>query len=350
MKIAIIQRFLPSRSRGGVGHFTHGLANTLVKHDHAVTLFTQDPKPQDALYDVHRVPTPKHAKWAPITFPFQLSKIDFSRFDIVHAQGDDQWLSKTSRPPLVRTLHGSSWIEAMHNGLKRRSLKHFLLHSYFYLFELLADYRADYVVAVSGHTRRFYARVDEVIGNGIDLDLFHGSAAKSEIPSILFVGELHSRKRGKLLADLFLEQIQPVLPNAELWMVCPEKIEAPGIRWFTKLESKELATLYKQAWVFCLPSSYEGFGRPYVEALACGTAVVATLNPGALEILAQGEYGSIVTDKNLGPQILALLNNSELRQNFALKGFKRAAHYSWESVAAKYEQIYQKLLDGKKIK
>ena len=44
---------------------------------------------------------------APLSFPFRVARLDFSRFDLIHAQGDDQWIRRRSSPPVVRTLHGS---------------------------------------------------------------------------------------------------------------------------------------------------------------------------------------------------------------------------------------------------
>ena len=76
-------------------------------------------------------------------------------------------------------------------------------------------------------------------------------------------------------------------------MVCPQKIEESGIHTFEHVDSEKLSELYSAAWIFCLPSSYEGFGRPYVEAMAAGTPVVATPNPGAMEVLENGRFGLI---------------------------------------------------------
>ena len=348
MRIIIIQRFLPSRSRGGVGYFTHGLANTLVKRGHRVTVISHDPKPADADYKIQILPRPKPLKLAPLAFPFQLAKFDFRAFDMIHAQGDEQWIPKKNRPPIVRTLHGSSLLEAWHNGVLHGSPKHFFLHCLFFLGEFIADLRADSVVAVSEHTRHFFPRVHEVIGNGIDAVFFQpASGPKTNHPTVLFVGELHSRKRGHFLLQTFHDQIRIAIPNAELWMVCPEKVVGAGIRWFSNPSAQELAALYRQAWVFCLPSSYEGFGRPYAEALACGTPVVATPNPGALEVLARGEYGSIVPETEIGRQLCILLTDAKLRESYRLKGLKRAAEYSWDLIAEKYEGIYKTLISQK---
>jgi phosphatidyl-myo-inositol alpha-mannosyltransferase len=347
LKIAVIQRFLPGNSRGGVGYFTHGLCNALCKRSYKVTVFSQDPAPENALYDVTRITS--SSKLAPLLFPFDIAKQDFSNFDLIHAQGDDQFISRKA-PPIVRTLHGSSLSEAIHNGFYRFSPKHFLLHLYFYFSELFSITRADSVAAVSKQTGNHYWKVDAVISNGIDVKSFSRSdVSKSKNPSILFVGDLSNRKRGKLLLDVFRDTIRKKNPVAELWMVSPQKIVEPGIQSYQNVDSEKLAELYAAAWVFCLPSSYEGFGRPYIEAMAAGTPVVATPNPGALEILGNGQYGIITGEHQLGDSLVRVLSDPSLRENLSREGLARAQQYDWDHIIDQYEKIYEKVLSHNKI-
>ena len=354
LRIAVIQRFLPSRSRGGVGYFTHGLCNALEKRGHTITVFSQDPTPSGALYRTVVLPPGRPAPgnpFAPFVFPFHVAKQDFSEYDLLHAQGDDHLIRRSLRPPLVRTMHGSAFMEAIHNGLRLRSVKRFLMHLYFYGCELVSDMRADVVVVVSRHTGRYYPRVHAVIPNGVDIDeLRDQRGEKSENPSILFVGEMSSRKRGSFLLSVFRERVRLALPNVELWLVCPEMTEGDGIRWFGSVDPGELARLFREAWVFCLPSSYEGFGRPYIEAMAAGTPVVATRNPGADEVLDNGAYGLIVPDAELGETLCSLLSRADLRREYSERGSERAKAYSWEKVAEQYEDIYQHLLQRRAAK
>ncbi len=352
LKIGVIQRFLPSRSRGGVGHFTHGLCNALAKRGHDVTVFSQDPAPGDALYQVVVLPAPRPVlgyQSAALTFPFQVARQDFSGFDVLHAQGDEHLIPRSTSPPIVRTMHGSALAEAIHNGWYLRSPKRFFMHLYFYGCELIADLRADAVVVVSSNTGRYYPRVHGVIPNGVDIDRFsHQEREKSKIPTILFVGELDSRKRGRLLLKAVREQVKPFVPDVELWLVCPERVEGEDIKWFGSVDSERLAKLYREAWVFCLPSSYEGFGRPYLEAMAAGTPVVATPNPGAEEVLDHGRYGLIVSDEQLGETICTLLSRADLRQEYSRRGSERAILYAWDTVAEQYERIYEAVLQRRK--
>jgi glycosyltransferase involved in cell wall biosynthesis len=94
-----------------------------------------------------------------------------------------------------------------------------------------------------------------------------------------------------------------------------------------------------------MPSLYEGFGVPYVEAMASGTAVVASPNPGAKEVLAGGEYGILAKDATLGTHINRLLQDQELRERYEQQGLLRAQDFSWESVVQRYETLYQQLID-----
>jgi glycosyltransferase involved in cell wall biosynthesis len=340
----MVQRFLPGRSRGGAGHFAHGLANTLVARGHAVTMFSEDPPPPGARYASVVIERPAGGlprRLSPFAFPLRVARQDFSGFDIVHAQGDDQFIARRAGPPVVRTLHGSSLAEAIYNGWRRGSPKHLLLHLYFYAWELVSTLRADVVVAVSRDTGRHFWRLHEVVPNGVDLERFAPRGEpKSTRPSVLFVGELNSRKRGLLLVEAMRRWIRPRVPDAELWLVSPDRAEGEGIVWLGLVDDDRLAGLYRSAWVLCLPSSYEGFGRPYVEAMAAGTPVVATSNPGARLVLDGGRCGLIVDDRDVGSALCHLLTHDEARLTYARLGLERARAFAWDRVAQRYETIY----------
>ncbi len=344
----MIQRFLPSRSRGGAGHFAHGLANALASRGHGVTMISQDPGPADARYESIVLASGGgvlRTKLAPFRFPWQVARQDFSRFDIVHAQGDDHLIPRASAPPVIRTLHGSSLAEAIHNGWRRRSPKLFLMHGCFYACELISDLRADAVVAVSRDTGRHFFRLDDVVPNGVDIERFAPRGEpKAARPTILFVGELASRKRGDLLLQAVRQWVQPQIPGVQVWVVSPDRAEGDSVEWFGTIDDEHLARLYRTAWVMCLPSSYEGFGRPYVEAMAAGTAVVATSNPGAREVLDQGRYGLLVADRDLGPALCRVLTNHDERNLYACRGLERSRAFAWDRVAERYEAIYDAAL------
>jgi glycosyltransferase involved in cell wall biosynthesis len=346
LEIGVIQRFLPPDSRGGAGHFTAGLCSGLAARGHRVTLFSHDRGPAGAPYRVVQMPGGDR-RLAPIFFPRQLMTIDFSPFDVIHAQGDDQFIRHRGRP-VVRTLHGSSLDEAKANGLRGASPKHLMLHAWFYQGELLACMRADAVAAVSPAAGRHVPRAVDVVPNGIDTRAFaSGGEPKSAAPSILFVGELDSRKRGRWLVRQFIERVRPHVPDAELWLVSPDRADGPGVMSLGTLDDAILRERFRRAWVMCLPSAYEGFGRPYVEAMAAGTAVVASRNPGALDVLDGGRFGVIAGDDELPGALVALLTDGERRRALERAGLDRAARYDWANVIDAYEALYARVMTGR---
>jgi len=147
-----------------------------------------------------------------------------------------------------------------------------------------------------------------------------------------------------LLADVFEQVVRPAIPKAKLWMVSTDVPPRPHVEVLGRLTDDELAERYRRAWVFCLPSTYEGFGVPYVEALASGTPVVATPNVGAREVLAGGEFGVLAADSDLGRALVELLGSGELRADLAARGRERASTYAWPTVVEAYEGVYRELL------
>jgi phosphatidylinositol alpha-mannosyltransferase len=345
--IALIQRFLPSRSRGGVGVFTDGLARALVRRGHNVTIVSQDPAPADAPYQVMLVPMPASglaARLSPLTFPFALRRCDLTGFDVINAQGDDQWISRRGNPPVVRTMHGTALAEAWFNGFKGRSPKRFLLHLIFYLAEVIAAWRAAIVVHDSHHSMRLYPGRHTVISNGIDVRaLAPDGTPKSAQPTVLFIGEAASRKRGTLLMQV-MEDVRREIPDAELWMVGPDAVSAPGRVAWGVVDDPTLRRLLRQAWVMCLPSAYEGFGRPYLEAMAAGTLAVATPNPGAREVMQDGRYGVLTETSALAETLVRVLRSPGLRTEFETRALAYAAQFDWDIVAAAYERVYLEVM------
>jgi phosphatidylinositol alpha-mannosyltransferase len=334
MKIAIISLYLPSGSKIGVGYQVHSLANELVKRGHEVTVFSQTGPSEDSLYKVEVVPSGRRLRT--FGFGWNLRHCDFSGFDVLNAHGEDWALRGRKLPRLVHTFMGSCKAEMMNvKGLKERARMGMLA-----LSEFNACFLADELVAISENTRQFIPRVRHVIPCGVDMEMFSPSEEKSEAPSLLFVGTMHGRKRGAMLLDIFQREVKPRVPNAEFWAVCETKVEGDGVRWLGRIPTEELAEHFRKAWSFCLPSTYEGFGVPYIEAMASGTPVIATPNVGAREVCQEGASGVIVPDEQLGEAIVQMLTDAELRRKMRAAGLQRARDFRWERVCEQYEAVY----------
>ncbi len=340
MKMALLSTTLPSDSKGGVGYQVHAMANGLVGRGHSVTVFSVSPKPSDAAYE-HRS-CRVEGSLRTLRISWRMRSIDWSAFDVLHAHGDDWLLWNRSVPPHVRTVHGTCLEEAWHvPGLRHKARMLWLAG-----LETMSCTVADRTVAVSKNTKRLYPWIREVIPNGVDLSLFH-PGEKEAVPTILFVGTYEHRKRGKLLMDVFVREVRPRVPEAQLWMVCSDAPAAPGVEVLGRLSTEELADRYRRAWVFCLPSTYEGFGVPYIEAMASGTAVVATENVGAREVLEDGRWGRIVDDDKLGAALLELLQDRSQREALERAGRERAGVFGWPNVLNAYERIYAEVIGSR---
>lgn len=86
-----------------------------------------------------------------------------------------------------------------------------------------------------------------------------------------------------------------------------------------------------------------GFGVPYIEAMASGTAVVATRIRGAGGARG-GRYGEIVRDEELGASLCRLIDDAALRQRYAEVRVRRARDFDWNAICSAYENVYGRAL------
>lgn len=337
MKIALLSLYLPGSSKIGVGYQVHYLANEMVRRGHDVTVFSQSESGEGADYKLIRVPSGKHLRT--FGFAWNLRNYDFSQFDALHACGDDWFLWGKKRPNHVHTYMGSLLQETLHAKGFTTKLRLGVMAVCEYSSCFLTRRR----VAISQDTRRYIPLAKTIIPCGVDLSAFSPGAIseKSEFPSILFVGTMAGRKRGAMLLELFEKEIRPQIPNCRLWAVCEEKIESEGVEWMGRIPLEQLTDLYRRAWVFCLPSTYEGFGVPYIEAMASGTPVVAFPNPGAREVTQNGASGLLAEDDQLASELMRVLRDENLRADLRKKGLQRAEDFGWDTVCAQYETLYR---------
>jgi glycosyltransferase involved in cell wall biosynthesis len=338
----MISYYLPSGSKIGVGYQVHALANAMADRGHDVTVLSACPPVPDARYG-HRLVLPR-GSLRTFRFATQLRRVDFSDFDVLHAHGDDYWMWRRRARGHVRTLHGSCFDEALHiSGAVERTRMVLLGFS-----EVLASIVADRTALVSPGTRRWTPWVRTVIPNGVSLPTL-AATPRSEHPSVLFVGTWQGRKRGELLAKAFVEHVLPGRPDAELWMVSSDVPDGlpPSVKRLGRVSDEELAELYARAWVFCLPSSYEGFGIPYAEAMTAGLPVVATPNPGSRFVTEEGQAGVLVDDEQLGPELAALLDDDGRRAALSAAGLERSRAFTIDEVASAYEALYREAVESR---
>ena len=330
MRIALFHTTLPEPGRkpGGVEVAVHRLANHLAdRPGDEVTVHSLTPAPADARYR-HRRLFPR-APWLARSLPARLlllpallNGVDWGDADVLHLHGDDWFLLR--RPvPTVRTFNGTARREAEHAASTRVRA----MYRAVWPLERLAARLATLPVALGPDTAALMG-LDDVVGYGVDVDRFR-PGPKAAAPTVLFVGTWGGRKRGEVAWRAFVDEVLPVCPGARLEVVADRCDPHPAVEAVTFPGDDELAERYRRAWVFAYPSTYEGFGIPYVEAMASGTAVVSSPNAGARWVLDEGRTG--------------VLADGERRRRYEAAGLDRAAGFTWPAVAEDHRRLYERV-------
>ena len=120
----------------------------------------------------------------------------------------------------------------------------------------------------------------------------------------------------------------------------PERVELLG-----SVEEAELLRLYQQASLLVVTSRQEGFGLPAVEAMACGTPVVAFSNSSITEVVDGG--GVLVPDGDveaMAEAVASLLSDDATWQQWSARAKERAPRFTWRAAANAYARVYEEAL------
>jgi glycosyltransferase involved in cell wall biosynthesis len=231
-----------------------------------------------------------------------------------------------------------------------------------YLDDMLeAGRRATALIAVSQSTNdalvRYLHRTDaHVVLEGVDLQQFKRREDKQDTNSpehyILCVGTLHTRKNHIRLMQAF-EQIAPKIPHKLLIVGKDGSSTAQMQRYLSEhpterivqlgyVDDQRLVELYSGAAVLIMPSLWEGFGLPLIEAMACGTPVITSNISGLCEIA--GDAAVLVDPSSvddIAKQLYRVLTDEPLRMRLIEAGYRRSAALSWEAAAAQTIAVYE---------
>jgi len=173
---------------------------------------------------------------------------------------------------------------------------------------------------------------------------------------VLHVGTLQPRKNIPLLLEAFAQLLAPdvalVLVGGKGWLFADifAKVTALGlqerVRFAGYVPDEALPWWYNAASLLVFPSRYEGFGLPVVEAMACGTPVVAANSSSIPE--AAGEAALFFEPDDvaaLREQMALLLQNSAVSDQLRHQGPIQAKLFSWEKAGRETAVVYQTVLN-----
>jgi len=150
--------------------------------------------------------------------------------------------------------------------------------------------------------------------------------------------------------DLELQLVAKLEPNGPTEKLIAELGISDIVHISSGLSDAALAQLFASAEIACIPSLYEGFSLPAVEAMASGTPIVASRAGALPEVLGpDGECARLVRPGDVTEliKVLAeLLVSPEQLHRLGVAGRRRAVEvYSWESVAAQTARVYERAIN-----
>lgn len=197
-------------------------------------------------------------------------------------------------------------------------------------------------------TERFRPRDREACRRALGIE--------GERPALLWVGRLEKLKGVDILIDALaqLREADPLLLavggdggagalRAELEERARVAGLAANVRFTGAVAHEELPAWYAAADVCVAPSYYESFGLVAVEALACGTPVVASRVGGLIETVTDGVNGYLIPWRCPEPfaeKLEVLIRNPELRANFARAARRSAERFRWDGIARRVAALY----------
>ncbi|MGA5534415.1 glycosyltransferase family 4 protein [Mycolicibacterium nivoides] len=402
MRIALLS-YRSKTHCGGQGVYVRHLSRGLAELGHEVEVFSGQPYPEGLdprvkltkvpsldLYrepDPFRVPRPSEIRdgidalelatmWSagfpePRTFMMRVARILADRrdeFDVVH---DNQSLGSAllkiadSGLPVVATVHHPITRDRVVEIAAAKWWRKPLVRRWYGFAEMqkkvarkipelltvssssAADIAEDFGVAPSQL---------HIVPLGVDTELFKPAEyrvngriiaiASADVPLKGVSNLLHAVARLRVERDLDVQLVSKLEPNGPTEKLIAELGISDIVHSSSGLTDEELAALLASAEVACIPSLYEGFSLPAVEAMASGTPIVASRAGALPEVV--GDDGSCArlvrpADVDELTAVLGELLDSPLeRRKLGAAGRQRALDvFSWESVAAQTVSVYE---------
>ncbi len=375
MRIAIDARLLYYR-RAGIGQYTLRLLQALtLEAPRERFLLLHDWRQRGRLLEAPnlahvRIYTPSHHRWEGITLPAELITL---RLDLLHSP--DVVLPVRRTFAGVITVHDLAFLR-FPNWLTPQAAR-------YYGRVRQAVRSAERIIAVSECTRRDLlellavpsdkvAVIHEAAGpefHPLDLPLDRWREVKGRhlAPQrfALFVGTIEPRKNLPGLLRSFRQMLDRypdldphprlILAGAQGWLseavfgLVHELQLAQEVAFVGPVSAEELVWLYNAARFLVFPSFYEGFGLPPLEAMACGTPVIASGAGAVPEVV--GQAGRLLDPQDTAgwaEAMAALWSDQAQRDDMRARGLQRAALFSWQRAAQETLAVYREAVAARR--
>ncbi|AIY48890.1 glycosyltransferase family 4 protein [Mycolicibacterium fortuitum] len=402
MRIALLS-YRSKTHCGGQGVYVRYLSRGLAELGHDVEVFSGQPYPEGLdprvkltkvpsldLYrepDPFRVPKPSEIRdridalelatmWSagfpePRTFTMRVARILAERrdeFDVVH---DNQSLGSAllkiaeSGLPVVATVHHPITRDRVVEIAAAKWWRKPLVRRWYGFAEMQKKVarKIPELLTVSSSSaadieQDFGVTPDQlhIVPLGVDTELFRPAEqrvrgriiaiASADVPLKGVSHLLHAVARLRVARDLDVQLVSKLEPNGPTEKLIAELGISDIVHSSSGLSDEELAALLASAEVACIPSLYEGFSLPAVEAMASGTPIVASRAGALPEVVGDdGACARLVRPADvdeLTSVLGELLDSPSERRKLGAAGRQRALDvFSWESVAAQTVSVYE---------
>lgn len=364
MRIGVMLRHYDQHG-GGVRVYTRALLDYLIKHPggHEFVLFYRNP----ALLGSYRAPHVEEVcvtgrsvlSWDQIGLPRALSRhgvdVLFNPKYSVPLSGDY---------PAVWVCHGLDWYVMPWASRMIDRLSHrFLVPRYaararavIAVSEVTREHLIEFLHMPPEHVTTVYTAIEDVFRARLNRDALERVRAAYGLPQryLLYAGAVYPPKNFTRMVQAFARVgpargISLVIAGGENRFLSEHELEEPArlrlgdwVRWVGWVDAQTLAALYQMAQALLMPSLFESFGLPIVEAMASGCPVVTSNCYGAKEIAADAAVlVDPVSIDSISEGIERVLIEPTLRTQLVEKGYRRSSHFTWERCATQTLRVLE---------
>lgn len=369
LRIGVNARCLEESDTRGLSRYASCLLRALsARPDVELVLFSMAPPAPVHLHGVRAqvvVFGGRESAWQERALPAHLAR---ERIDVFHAPAD-RGLPWRRGCPQVVTVHDSyeraHWRELFGSWKQR---------AWYWKHELTNRHRADAILTVSDTTARdlvargvapaarltrtYLAAADEFRAEPLAADAAIVAGHGVQEPYLLYVGGYDTRKN----VDALVRAFDRLDGNYQLVIVArrggPFKdLDASwrALSCYERLRCLEVPTadlpaLYRRALIFVNPSLWESFSFQTLEAMACGTPVIASNRAAIPEIAGDAAVLVDAADVDaLAAAMAALATDPARRAALRERGLRRSAAFSWQATADRTVQVYREILAARSL-